>query len=295
MHRTRRGFTLIELLVVIAIIAILIGLLLPAVQKVRAAAARTQSQNNLKQMTLAMHSAADAIGSMPPGVGFWPTPEDWSTGGWGPPPVRLAASFVFLMPYVEQQNLFNRFPTMNSFAWFWEDWCITPKVYVNPADPSYGNGRGPIGGDPIMCYAANAAAIGNNGYTFTTDGTDTTARSYRATLQSGFPDGTSNTVLFGERYALPNGAAWGNTWMFPWGDPIQIPMLYYKKSQLTLTPQIGVPPNLSDPERFNGAHPGTCLIALADGSVRGVGASITPATWQSALLPNDGQVLGADW
>src|SRR5579871_3358367 len=116
MFRRWRGFTLIELLVVIAIIAILIGLLLPAVQKVRAAAARTQSTNNLKQMSLALHTATDAVGSMPPGVGFWPGPEDWSTGGWGPPPVKLASSFVFLLPYIEQDNMWRSYTTMNNFA-----------------------------------------------------------------------------------------------------------------------------------------------------------------------------------
>src|SRR5215471_12048767 len=105
--RKWRGFTLIELLVVIAIIAILIGLLLPAVQKVREAAARTQSQNNLKQMTLASHSCADQNSQLlPPLVGWYPNNNpsiNWNAFN----QVYNGTVLFHLLPYLEMQNLYK--------------------------------------------------------------------------------------------------------------------------------------------------------------------------------------------
>ncbi len=138
-EQSRPGFTLIELLVVIAIIAILIGLLIPAVQKVREAAARFQSQNNLKQIGLAVNNIASntSNGSIPPAYGVYP-----------PGAPTSQSFFTSLLPYLEQGNLYNNVAAN----------LATPvKTYIAPADPNNPGNSG------LISYGSNATLLTVNG------------------------------------------------------------------------------------------------------------------------------------
>ncbi len=124
----RRGFTLIELLVVIAIIAILIGLLLPAVQKVREAAARMSCSNNMKQLGIALHSFHDANNRMPPGGGDDTPPFGTATSGWG------SSWKVYILPYIEQDNLHRQWQ-YNQWSSGWQNannLSLVNKVTIKP-------------------------------------------------------------------------------------------------------------------------------------------------------------------
>jgi prepilin-type N-terminal cleavage/methylation domain-containing protein len=157
---TRKGFTLIELLVVIAIIAILIGLLLPAVQKVREAAARTQCSNNLKQLGLAAHNYHSAYGVMPAGY-HGPSPNiHYPAGGHLDSPApphpdtpKWLGSLAYMLPYLEQENIYRQLTTANNSAnppgpWWTvnPDWTLAHtqiKTFLCPSDQSPGS-LGPL-------------------------------------------------------------------------------------------------------------------------------------------------------
>src|SRR5688572_29098082 len=129
--RRRAAFTLIELLVVIAIIAILIGLLVPAVQKVREAAARAQCQNNLKQIGIAIHNYEGVFKRLPPASTRMPANNDWMHG---------PTWWVYTLPYVEQGSVYNRTVFtpqggVNSTFWFADTGAVNKAAYEGAVFP----------------------------------------------------------------------------------------------------------------------------------------------------------------
>ena len=134
----RNGFTLIELLVVIAIIGILIGLLLPAVQKVREAASRTQCMNSMKQMGLALHGFHDSRGTLPSGQSPWQTPAGVQL--WNQAPFEGCWTWmVYILPWMEQESIYkqakaNQTSAANAYSWSNPVAAQKMKIYVCPAD-----------------------------------------------------------------------------------------------------------------------------------------------------------------
>src|ERR1700736_6209938 len=157
----RPGFTLIELLVVIAIIVVLIGLLLPAVQKVREAANRMTCSNNLKQLALACHNYESAHGHFPPGSGnIPPTP---------PPPAAPSppSMLALILQYMEQGNLYNKFDfdwDVNQSESNWTARTQEVKSYLCPSDPQAGKLTQP-GLPASVGQAGRSNYLGNNGAT----------------------------------------------------------------------------------------------------------------------------------
>jgi prepilin-type N-terminal cleavage/methylation domain-containing protein len=301
----RRGFTLIELLVVIAIIAILIGLLLPAVQKVREAAARMTCSNNLKQIALASHNYDSTNGYLPPGLNS----------------KSYLGTLAYLLPYIEQDNIYQQIPAtvtdMSPTApagnnWFW--YAVTPansrvKTYMCPSDnpdgdtPAFGNGlymTTTSGGASLgyypwdygyrfapASYIASAGALGRVDDAFYGAYCGAYYSDSKTKIAT-IGDGTSNSIAFGETLGGIDPTTKQRQFVMAWAGSGALPSAW----------------DLSDPPsayQFGSKHTGVTQFANHDGSVRSLRKQTTmtwfDAHWYAFQRANgvmDGEVFNPD-
>jgi prepilin-type N-terminal cleavage/methylation domain-containing protein len=294
----RSGFTLIELLVVIAIIAILIGLLLPAVQKVREAASRSRCQNNLKQIGLAIHNYHDVNRLMPP-------------SRLGP---QYATWCVLILPYLEMDPLFRQ-------------WDLTKTYYQQPVvaqttavslffcptrrSPPMLSTQFEVSGTGIPDSQEHPGSLGDyacNGGQFSGPVVDNPACNGVMCMADGqsannhgialtdITDGTSNTFLVGEKHAPLS--KWGQS-----GPTFGEGSVYNGEfprnfARIAGAPSFSLgqgPDDLAGPWhcKFGSYHPGLCLFLFADGRVTSLSNSTDLATLQALAVRNDGQVVSA--
>lgn len=306
--RRGRGFTLIELLVVIAIIAILIGLLLPAIQKVREAAARMQCSNNLKQIGLAVQNFNGTYDVLPMAEGVGLNQGLTNPYGQGYSPTGTAGTiFFYLLPYLEQNNVYNIAGGYSKNVG-----STVIKEFLCPSDPVVINANS-YGG----CGVMQSVNIQRDGFASCNYAANVEVFEPRGTqgIVAQIPDGTSNTVMFAERFRNCSPTSGGCTlpaWAWdtilngndPWSSPTfgaqndgigQMnaggAQFFYGSTAFQAGPSV---------QQCNwyvtqGPHTGAMMAGLGDGSVRTVNQGMSVYTWNAACTPNGGEVLGSDW
>jgi prepilin-type N-terminal cleavage/methylation domain-containing protein len=320
--RLRPGFTLIELLVVIAIIAILIALLVPAVQKVRESAARTQTFNNLKQVGLAVHNYHEVVKRFPQACN--------KADVFG---MTHVAFMAHLLTYIEQGNTSRLVDMQAAPNWALINSIVVP-TFMAPNDPTatpdgtinYGGTQystANIVGNWQVFGWGNRDTLGNPTGSYNPQGFPNYIYQVNSgnsrTFQKSFSDGTSNTIMLATRYAvcgpLPvtyggGGGAYGWTsWgfidyapfftgnlapWFGWGLDAFTPRYIPTTAGVGITFQ-HMPTTTTCDMRY--AHslgtPGL-QVCMVDGSCRTVNANISGLSWRNALIPDDGNQLSED-
>jgi prepilin-type N-terminal cleavage/methylation domain-containing protein/prepilin-type processing-associated H-X9-DG protein len=316
----RLGFTLIELLVVIAIIAVLIALLVPAVQKVRDASARADCSNNLKQIGLAVHAISGVMKYLPPAA----APDGWTA-------TTLAANpyngynwtcLAWLLPYIEQDALYKKLTKGDAHnppgQYCGGQYMVPVQTYLCPSDPSTDPNTGlsyttagGADGFAVGNYAYNYLCFGNPTGNNSANSIDAGCIQGRSQLGTTFVDGLSNTIFFTETYGSCGSSGdpgSGSTAASLWADsttPAWRAMFcqntadrsiqtegYTQCAMFQVQPQMF---HTCDPSRAQSPHGGGINCLLGDGSVRFIGADIDPTTWANACDPRDGNPLDPDW
>ncbi|HEX4613893.1 MAG TPA: DUF1559 domain-containing protein [Urbifossiella sp.] len=314
----RGGFTLIELLVVIAIIAILIGLLLPAVQKVREAAARTKCANNMKQMALACHSYAGAYNGLPPARNIYnqiPTPHTLGVGassanngyGWA----------VVLLPYIERNDLYGMYkfdPDAPCGSWTHslnQPVVNTPVAMMQcPSAPPNRTGsfaasstQGPSDAAGTMSYGDYATAW--NVTVITGVGSPNCALDPFGVPRGvgTITDGLSNTILFAEQAGRPdyyvlgvkqptNAGLLNPNWWGPWASYNSIKYQGYAANGTSAGTACSITCNNS--QGVSNFHTGGAMFSMCDGSVRLINTSVPVLTLSQMFSRDGGETASPD-
>jgi type II secretory pathway pseudopilin PulG len=256
----RPGFTPVELIVLIALLLIALALFAPLMARLRGSAGQSQSLNNIKQLGLGTINLTDTYrGKLPAAAGPWDAAS----------PDKVGTVHFYILPYIEQQALFNRAGSFNGSPWQDDVAGTVLRVFVDPRDTS---------APPQFVYKGWLATTNYPcNWLLFKDGTNR----YPASIT----DGTSNTLMFAQRYQMCNGnpTAWGYADIYYW-----TPMFgYYSTDKFQAAPSA----DDCDPARAQSIGGASILIGFCDGSARPLRHTISEATWHALCTPSGGEIF----